>query len=86
MADKEDPPPFGQFKPADQPAAAVAQRISSETRLDSITVDLLTSSNSFLIQQRVRWVEAITQGCCEQANIYDVFEKETKQKLFVSIQ
>ena len=80
----DDKPAFGQALTSSYQPVAVAKPVSSNTPLDPQTVDLLSRTNSFLIQQRVRWIEAVSQGCCEQGNIYDVYEKDTKQKMFVS--
>lgn len=60
-----------------EPVVAMAERVSSVTPLDPAMVHLLNQHHSFLIQQRVRWVEAVSQGCCEQANIYDVFADDS---------
>ena len=40
--------------------------------------------DSFFIQQRIRMVEAVTGGCIEQQNVYDVFDHETKKRIMVS--
>lgn len=51
--------------------------------LDEETIEILSSMDSFFIQQRVRWIEAITQGCWEQPNVYDVFDHETNKRIMV---
>jgi hypothetical protein len=53
--------------------------------LDAETIEVLGSMDSFFIQQRVRMIEAITQGCFEQANVYDVFDHETNKRVMVSL-
>jgi hypothetical protein len=53
--------------------------------LDAETIEILSSMDSFFIQQRVRMIEAITQGCVEQANVYDVFDHQTNKRVMVSI-
>ena len=52
--------------------------------LDAETIEILSSMDSFFIQQRVRLIEAITQGCWEQENVYDVFDHETNKRIMVS--
>ena len=52
--------------------------------LDEETIEILSSMDSFFIQQRVRMIEAMTQGCWEQPNVYDVFDHETNQRIMVS--
>ena len=52
--------------------------------LEAEVVELLASMDSFFIQQRVRMIEAITQGCWEQPNVYDVFDKESNKRIMVS--
>jgi hypothetical protein len=39
--------------------------------------------DSFFIQQRVRMVEALTSGCIEQANVYDVFDSDNKRIMII---
>jgi len=51
--------------------------------LDAETIEVLGSMDSFFIQQRVRMIEAITQGCFEQANVYDVFDHETNKRVMI---
>ena len=53
------------------------------TVLDAQTLETLGGLNSFYIQQRVRWGEALTQGCWEQKNYYDVFDKTTNRRIMV---
>lgn len=52
--------------------------------LDAEVIELLSSMDSFFIQQRLRMIEAITQGCWEQPNVYDVFDKTTNKRIMVS--
>jgi hypothetical protein len=47
-------------------------------------IELLSSSDSFFIQQRIRMIEAVTGGCLEQPNVYDVFRKEDNKRVMVS--
>jgi len=51
--------------------------------LDDEVIDLLSRMDSFFIQQRVRMIEAVTQGCFEQANIYDVFDHDKKRIMII---
>jgi len=53
------------------------------THLNEEIVEVLSRMDSFFIQQRVRMIEAISQGCCEQANIYDVFDHDTNKRIMV---
>ena len=52
--------------------------------LNAETIELLSSMDSFFIQQRLRLVEAVTQGCFEQPNVYDVFDHTTNKRVMVS--
>jgi len=56
---------------------------ASNVDLDSQLASLLDSTDEFFVQQRIRWAEAVTQGCIEQSNIYDVFDKATNRKILV---
>jgi hypothetical protein len=49
--------------------------------IDEATASVLAGIDEFYIQQRIRWGEAITQGCIEQKNIYDVFDKTSNTKV-----
>lgn len=55
----------------------------SKAEIDPEMLELLDSIDDFFIQQRIRWGEAITQGCFEQLNIYDVFDKNTGKKVMI---
>jgi hypothetical protein len=57
--------------------------MSAAGPLDPETAELLGGIDEFFIQQRIRWGEALTQGCIEQKNIYDVFDKATNKKIMV---
>jgi len=61
----------------------MAEPVSSDSLLDTKTIDLLQNTNSFIIQQQIRWAEAITQGCIEEKNRYHVYDKETNSKIMV---
>uniref|UniRef100_A0A7S0P2R7 Phospholipid scramblase n=1 Tax=Calcidiscus leptoporus TaxID=127549 RepID=A0A7S0P2R7_9EUKA len=52
--------------------------------LDSTTAGILANVSSFTIKQRVKWWEALTQGCIEQANTYDIFDNATGAHLFIA--
>ncbi|VEU38955.1 unnamed protein product [Pseudo-nitzschia multistriata] len=56
---------------------------NTDILLDAGVVELLSSMDAFFIQQRIRMVEAVTQGCIEQANVYDVFNKETNKRVMI---
>lgn len=51
--------------------------------MDPEILEIFESIDDFYIQQRIRWGEALTQGCFEQLNMYDVFNKNTQQKVLV---
>ena len=57
--------------------------LSSDTPLDPEMVAILQSANTFYIQQKVQWGEALTQGCCEQQNIYTVADKDTNRNVLL---
>ena len=52
--------------------------------LNEEIVELLSNTDSFFFQQRLRMVEAITQGCIEQPNVYDVFDRTTNKRIMGS--
>mmetsp|Transcript_8688 Transcript_8688/g.32036 ORF Transcript_8688/g.32036 Transcript_8688/m.32036 type:complete len:207 (+) Transcript_8688:177-797(+) len=53
--------------------------------IDSQTAALLGGVNKLVIQQDIKWVEAITQGCIEQANSYKIFD-QTRSSMFMKVQ
>jgi len=53
------------------------------TLLNEETVEVLANMDSFFFQQRVRLVEALTQGCIEQPNVYDVFDHDTNKRIMI---
>lgn len=61
-----------------------SQSIIMPELLDEETIEILSKMDSFFIQQRVRLIEAVTQGCWEQPNVYDVFDHETNKRIMVS--
>jgi len=54
--------------------------------LDAQTAGILASVNKFKVKQRLAWMEALTQGACEQSNIYDIFDDNTNQPLFTAVE
>ena len=62
----------------------VAEEVSSDSILDQKTIDLLNSTDSFFVQQQIRWAEAVTGGCIEQKNRYHIYDKNTNAKIIVS--
>merc|ERR1712070_190789 len=52
--------------------------------LDATTAGILASVDDFTIKQRVKWWEALSFGCCEQRNTYDVFDEKTGTHLFIA--
>ena len=52
--------------------------------LDPETAGILATVNSFRVNQRVKFWEAFSGGCCEQANTYDFFDADTETHLFIA--
>jgi len=67
----------------DTSGVAQAEPVSTATLLDPRTVEVLSRMDSFFIQQRIRMVEAVSGGCIEQQNVYDVFDHETKKRIMI---
>jgi len=55
----------------------------SKSILDAETIEVLSTMDSFFIQQRIRMVEAVTGGCFEQPNVYDVFDHATNKRMMI---
>ena len=86
MTIKEDEPKKEEgIELGDVGAVAEAVPMSSNSLLDPKLVELLSTVDGFYIQQRVRWGEAVTQGCCEQRNIYDVFNKKEEGNVKIMV-
>ena len=54
--------------------------------IDGQTAGILQAINSFTIKQRVRWGEALTQGCIEQSNVYDIYDATNGNHVFVAVE
>ena len=54
--------------------------------LDAQTAGILNSVNKFKVKQRLAIWEAITQGACEQQNVYDIYDDKTGAPLFTAIE
>lgn len=54
--------------------------------IDANTAKILNSVNSFKVKQRVRWLEAITGGCFEQSNVYDIYDAATDTLVMVGVE
>ena len=54
--------------------------------LDAQTAGILASVNKFKVKQRLAIWEAITQGACEQQNVYDIYDDATGAPLFTAIE
>ena len=54
--------------------------------LDATTAGMIGAVNKFKVRQRTRFMEAITQGACEQRNIYDISDFATGQPLFTAVE
>ena len=72
------------FKSDELPPVVLAEEVSSDSILDQKTIDLLNSTDSFFVQQQIRWGEALTGGCIEQENRYHIYNKDTNEKIIVS--
>ena len=68
------------------PIGAPELGIDAVPLLDAEAAGVLAAVNDFTIKQRVQWMEAITQGCVEQANVYDVFDAANGNHLFVAME
>jgi len=65
-------------------AVAQAQLVpDGRSLLDPQTIEIFSRMDSFFIQQRIRMIEAVTGGCIEQANVYDVFDHETNKRIMI---
>lgn len=53
------------------------------TLLNEEVIELLEKTDSLFFQQRLRMVEAVTQGCIEQPNVYDVFDRTTNKRIMI---
>lgn len=42
----------------------------------------LAAAKRLKVQQRIRWLEAVSQGMCEQSNKYQVYNADTDEHLF----
>ena len=62
-------PPLGRA----QSRIAMSRRCTACLPL-TLTTPPAQAVNSFTIKQRVRWGEALTQGCIEQSNVYDIYD------------
>lgn len=63
--------------------AVTAIPLSSDTPLDPELVAILQSTDTFMIQQKVQWGEALTQGMCEQQNIYTIADKDSNRNVLL---
>lgn len=54
--------------------------------IDANTAKILNSVNSFKIKQRVQWLEAVTGGCIEQSNVYDIYDASTGALIMVGME
>ena len=54
--------------------------------LDGATAGMLGAVNNFTVKQRVAWMEALTQGCIEQSNVYDIFDADNGNHIMVAVE
>merc|ERR1719198_587211 len=66
------------------PDAAPAGPQDQVKLLDATTAGILGSVNDFTIKQRVKWWEALSLGCFEVKNTYDIFDAKTDTHLFIA--
>jgi len=72
------------FTPEMQQTALSAGAQDQVPLLDPTTMGILAATNSFKIHQRVKFWEAISRGCCEQSNTYDIFDTATGAHVFIA--
>lgn len=65
---------------------ALGNAVDAVPMIDAQTAGILNSVNKFKVKQRLAIWEAISQGCCEQQNVYDIFDADTGQPLFTTIE
>lgn len=53
------------------------------SKLPAEVIEVLAGIDSFFIQQRLQLLEAVTGGCFEQPNVYDVFDKTTNKRIMI---
>ena len=85
---KDEPQKVPSAPPEDFDTAVpvvMAEPVSTKSLLDPKTIELLESTDTFFVQQQIRWAEAITQGCFEQKNRYHIYNKDTNEKVMVRI-
>lgn len=87
MTEKEDVRPGAEAtkveaeaEAAEEGPSTVALPVSSDTLLDPESVVLLQATDTFYVRQKLQWIEALTQGCWEQPNIYTIMDKQQDNK------
>jgi len=55
--------------------------INSPSQYQGI-IDEIGLSNNFYIEQKLQWLEGLTQGCCEQQNKYRIYNEDGSKPLF----
>jgi len=65
---------------------APPSNIDAVPLIDANTAGMLAAVNNFTIKQRIRWGEAITGGCIEQSNVYDVFNSDNGDHIMVAVE
>ena len=62
---------------------AEGTKIDQVPLLDRETAELLAGTTKFMIQQDLKWMEAVTAGCVEQKNAYSVIDPDTNKRIMV---
>lgn len=66
--------------------ASFGKSVDPVPMIDGQTAGLLAGTNKFKVKQRVAWLEGLTQGMCEQENVYDIFDDATGQPVFTAVE
>ena len=68
------------------PISAASLGADAVPLIDSDTAGILAAVTNFRVKQRIAWAEALTQGCCEQANVYDIYDDDTSNHIMVAME
>ena len=65
--------------------ATLGQATDAVPMLDAQTAGIFGAVNRFKVKQRIAWMEAMSQGMCEQRNVYDIYDDVTGAPLCVAV-
>lgn len=54
--------------------------------IDAQTAGILHATNKFRVKQRFSWMEGLSQGACEQQNVYDIWDDTTGANVFTAVE